>query len=83
MSEIIKIKIEPLSDDNDEVEKVDCIVNNIKHEPEVEFLLLLPPALVKIEEFKKQEVPEQTQKERFQCLKCPKSFETRRYLYNH
>jgi hypothetical protein len=49
MSEIKNIKIEPVCDGNDQTESVDCIVNNIKKEPEVEFELILPPRQVKVE----------------------------------
>jgi KRAB domain-containing zinc finger protein len=57
------------------------IINNIKKEREVEFLLILPPALLKIEK-EENEVQEQNI-EKFQCEKCPKSFETPKKLHFH
>jgi hypothetical protein len=61
MSAMQKIKIEPVCDDNNCIESIDCIVNNIKQEPEVEFVLILPPRQVKVEKFEALEVQEQTQ----------------------
>jgi DNA-directed RNA polymerase subunit RPC12/RpoP len=78
-----KIKIEPVCGDYKQIESVDSIENNIKKEPEVEFLLILPPRQVKIETIE-EEVKEQKQNEnKFQCQQCPKSFDTREVLRNH
>jgi uncharacterized Zn-finger protein len=49
MSEMKKVKVEPFCDGVDQNENVVIIVNNIKKEPEVEFLLILPPRYVKVE----------------------------------
>jgi C2H2-type zinc-finger domain/C2H2-type zinc finger/Zinc finger, C2H2 type len=87
MSENQKLKTEPLYDDFDETENVTTIVNNIKQEPEVEFLLILPPRHVKTEkveeETKVKQNGEQTNGKKFQCQQCPKSFETSSGLRQH
>jgi hypothetical protein len=80
-----KIKVETVCDDYDQIESVDCIENNIKKEPEVQFVLILPPRQVKVEIFEgKNEEKYKTQNEKnFQCQQCPKSFSRRRNLYEH
>jgi KRAB domain-containing zinc finger protein len=85
MSEIKKIKIELVCDDNNRIESSDHIVDNIKKEKEVQFVLILPPRQVKVEKVETTEVHEQTQSDekKFQCQQCPKSFEKRQILKNH
>jgi KRAB domain-containing zinc finger protein len=77
-----KIKIEPFCDDSNQVESVASIENNIKKEPEVQFVLMLPPRQVKIEKFIEENETENDDK-KFQCQQCPKSFEKQKNLYNH
>jgi hypothetical protein len=55
MSELKQNKIEPVSDDNNQNENDECIVSNIKKEPEVEFVLILPPRKIKIEQTEQNE----------------------------
>jgi KRAB domain-containing zinc finger protein len=84
MSEIKQIKIEPLTDDNDQIESVGCIENNIKKEKEVQFLLILPPRQVKVEKEEDEEtVQTQSIEKKFKCQQCPKSFEKRDNLSQH
>jgi KRAB domain-containing zinc finger protein len=89
MSEMKEIKIEPNCNDKKQTDNVDIIVNNIKKEREVEFVLILPPREVKIESIEdvQNEVQEQNEtqkhKKKFQCTQCPKSFETQKSLYKH
>jgi KRAB domain-containing zinc finger protein len=85
MSEMKKIKIEPVCDDNDRTKSVDCIENNINKEPEVEFVLILPLRQVKVEKVEEEKVHSETQsnEKKFQCQQCPKSFEKRKNLYMH
>jgi KRAB domain-containing zinc finger protein len=74
-----KVKIEPFDDDSEQIESVDCVVSNIKKEPEVEFVLILPPRQVKVEKFEEKE----TDEKKFQCQQCSKSFEKPKNLYQH
>jgi KRAB domain-containing zinc finger protein len=86
MSEMKKIKIEPVCDDFDRVESVECIENKIKQEPEVQFVLILPPRQVKIEIIEEEVLKEskaQSEKKKFQCQNCPRSFENLRSLFSH
>jgi KRAB domain-containing zinc finger protein len=82
MSKMNKIKIEPLTDDFNQSESDNYIENNIKKEKEVQFVLILPPRQVKVEEIEKEEVHENN-KNKFQCQQCPKSFTNRHILYRH
>jgi KRAB domain-containing zinc finger protein len=83
MSEDLKIKIEPVCDNSNQIESVDCIVNNIKKEPEVEFVLILPPRQVKIEKVEEDENQTPSKEKKFQCKQCPKSFEKQKMLNDH
>jgi KRAB domain-containing zinc finger protein len=84
MSEMKEIKIEPVCDDSDQIESVNCIVNKIKKEPEVQFVLILPPRQVKIEKFEElSDGKSQSSEKMFQCQQCPKSYDKRQNLYRH
>lgn len=82
MFENQKIKIEA-SDKENSVISIDSVINNIKHEPEVEFVLILPPEIVKIEPEDKSEekavinknetVNKQAQLPRVKCPICGKN----------
>jgi KRAB domain-containing zinc finger protein len=76
MSENQKIKVEPFRDDYNEVESVDYIANNIKEEPEVEFVLILPPRQMKVEkvEILNDHKQKETNEKNKQCQKFPKLF---------
>jgi hypothetical protein len=80
ISELKEIKIEPESDDNDQLENDDVFKDNIKKEKEVQFVLILPPRQVKIEVEEDDKVQEETQSngKKFQCQQCPKSFDQNR-----
>jgi hypothetical protein len=66
MSEMIKIKIETSCENLNQIESTDCIVNNIKKEPEVQFVLILPPRQVKIEKVEMFEEEDQQQNESYE-----------------
>jgi KRAB domain-containing zinc finger protein len=86
MSENKEIKIESVCEDSEQIGSVECIVNNIKKEPEVEFVLILPPRQVKIEKFENDEFRDTEAKrceKKFQCQQCPKSFDKQRNLFQH
>jgi KRAB domain-containing zinc finger protein len=65
-------------------ESDNCIKNNIKKEPEVEFVLILPPRQLKVEK-DDEENQNQTQssEKKFQCQQCPKSFDNQIALIKH
>lgn len=82
MAEKIKVK-NKTSLKTDKIRESDgLIVNNIKHEPEVEFVLILPPAIVNIENIKNEKIKVETKK-KFRCENCSKSFDKKIYLYKH
>jgi uncharacterized Zn-finger protein len=80
-SEMIKIKVEPNCEDKKYVESENCIKDNIKQEPEVEFVLILPPRQVKIEI--EEENKTQTNENLYRCRQCPKSFKIQKNLKSH
>jgi stress-induced morphogen len=86
MSEGNLIKIEPFDNEFDEVKSIECIENNIKKEPEVEFVLILPPRHVKVEKFEEEKVQQnkaQNEEKKFQCQQCPKLFDNQKNLIQH
>lgn len=85
MSLKVEIKVEASPNDK-ELEKIDnLITSNIKNEPEVEFVLILPPAILKAEIVENFEENESSQKKNleFQCPECPKSFDKKINLMHH
>jgi KRAB domain-containing zinc finger protein len=78
------IKDEVLSNSEERLNSDDLIVNNIKNEPAVEFLCILPPFEVKTEkfEFENQNYSKEEDKI-FHCQKCPQSFSKKPYLMTH
>jgi KRAB domain-containing zinc finger protein len=83
MSEKSKIKVEPSCDDYDQIETIANVVSNIKEEPAVEFVLILPPRQVKIEPTTENDQTQTKNVKKFQCQQCPKSFEKQKSLYHH
>lgn len=78
-----KIKVENLSDVDDPKEFDDLIVNNVKQEPEKEYLLVLPPPVIKIEKIEVNLESKEEENEKFQCKNCPKLFDKKWKLNQH
>lgn len=65
-------------------DQIDQVVNKIKEEPAVEFVLILPPQEVKEENFSdSSEDQKQSEEKKFHCQQCLKLFEIKKNLLRH